>query len=137
MNEKATKIALVIVAMVLFVTIIFIAGCSTQKSADAVIQTSLNARQPADKLVESPTGFTMNEVKAHCVQSDCWMVIRGKVYDVTDFVSSHPGGKSILMGCGTDATTYFDTKGNRGQPHSASANQLLDQYYIGDLIVGT
>lgn len=38
-----------------------------------------------------------------------WIAIRGTVYDVTDFISSHPGGPSVLMGyLGKNATAAYD-----------------------------
>jgi len=40
--------------------------------------------------------FTKAEVAKHDTVHDCWMIINGKVYDVTPFVDEHPGG-DILM----------------------------------------
>jgi hypothetical protein len=40
--------------------------------------------------------FTKAEVAKHDTVNDCWMIINGKVYDVTPFVDEHPGG-DILM----------------------------------------
>ncbi|OUM61645.1 hypothetical protein PIROE2DRAFT_45014, partial [Piromyces sp. E2] len=51
---------------------------------------------------------TMEEVSKHCTKEDCWMVFNGVVYDVTEYLNFHPGGKSILMTCaGKDATSMF------------------------------
>ena len=45
--------------------------------------------------------FTPDDVAQHASASDCWIIIDGLVYDVTSFLSSHPGGKKILVsGCG-------------------------------------
>ena len=30
--------------------------------------------------------FTLKDVSAHCTETDCWMVIRDLVYDLTDFL---------------------------------------------------
>ena len=44
------------------------------------------------------------------------------------------GGESeILKGCGIDATSLYNTKNGKGSGHSATANSLLDTYYIRDL----
>ena len=35
---------------------------------------------------------TLAEIAAHNSPSDCWVVIHGQVYDVTEFLTRHPGG---------------------------------------------
>jgi cytochrome b involved in lipid metabolism len=53
---------------------------------------------------------------------------------VTDFVSNHPGGQSILAGCGKDATDLYENRPmGSGTPHSQRARDLLGNYFIGDL----
>ncbi|KKP69367.1 hypothetical protein A2X44_04410 [candidate division CPR3 bacterium GWF2_35_18] len=79
--------------------------------------------------------FTLEEIATHNSEDDCYLIIEDKVYNVTSFISSHPGGQAILQGCGTDATTLFETKPmGSNTPHSQSARNLLQSYYIGDLI---
>jgi hypothetical protein len=34
-------------------------------------------------------------VEQHNTTDDCWIVIKGHVYDVTDFAPMHPGGRAI------------------------------------------
>lgn len=77
--------------------------------------------------------LTAEEVAKHNTETDCWLVIANKVYDVTDFINEHPGGSfRIIPNCGKDATQGFETQGGRGQ-HSADAYQLLPEYLIGEL----
>ena len=53
--------------------------------------------------------YTIDEVSEHNSKSDCWIVINRDVYDITDFISDHPGGSSILLTvAGTDATDFFN-----------------------------
>ncbi|KAJ5902822.1 hypothetical protein N7495_003350 [Penicillium taxi] len=53
--------------------------------------------------------FDAAEVAKHNTPDSCWVILYGKVYDVTDFLSNHPGGaKIILKLAGTDATEEFD-----------------------------
>jgi cytochrome b involved in lipid metabolism len=33
----------------------------------------------------------------HNTMDDCWIVIEESVYDISDFLSEHPGGAEILM----------------------------------------
>ena len=77
----------------------------------------------------------MSEVAQHSSSKDCWLAINGKVYDVTKYIYDHPGGASeIIDTCGTDATVAFKTMNRPGnKTHSSSANQMLADYFIGNL----
>jgi L-lactate dehydrogenase (cytochrome) len=49
-----------------------------------------------------------NEVANHKSRSSCWVIIAGKVYDVTEYLDSHPGGSQILLQYGgKDATAMY------------------------------
>ncbi|KAM0750645.1 mitochondrial fmn-dependent dehydrogenase [Meredithblackwellia eburnea MCA 4105] len=49
-----------------------------------------------------------DEVQKHRSADDCWVIINGIVYDLTDFIKNHPGGvKAILDNAGRDATKLF------------------------------
>ena len=53
--------------------------------------------------------ITLSEVQKHNKPYDGWMILRGKVYNITPYIAYHPGGSSILEKCvGTDATSLFD-----------------------------
>lgn len=41
--------------------------------------------------------ITLQDCKAHNKEEDCWLVISGKVYDVTEFLDEHPGGFDIVL----------------------------------------
>ena len=62
--------------------------------------------------------LSMQDVQKHNTVNDCWLAINGMVYDVTEFVLFHPGGKSMLLRHGgTDASKAFRSiKGNTGHP---------------------
>ena len=49
--------------------------------------------------------FDWLEIKQHDKQEDCWLVLEGKVYNVTRWAHHHPGGRLILSyHAGRDAT---------------------------------
>ena len=78
--------------------------------------------------------YTMAQVAEHDTASDCWTVIHGKVYDLTTFMASHPGGAAINTDCGIDSSELYETRPmGSGTPHSDNARSLLDNFYIGDL----
>ncbi|CAN6996518.1 unnamed protein product, partial [Brassica rapa subsp. trilocularis] len=73
--------------------------------------------------------FTLSQVSEHNKAHDCWIVINGKVYDVTKFLEDHPGGDEVLLSStGKDATDDFEDVG-----HSESAREMMEQYYVGEI----
>ncbi|XP_063993248.1 cytochrome b5-like [Diachasmimorpha longicaudata] len=77
------------------------------------------------------TTYTAEEVSHHNSEENLWMIIHGGVYDVTKFLSEHPGGEEVLLKLGgQDGTTCFDDIG-----HTTEAIQLRERYRIGE--VGT
>ena len=52
--------------------------------------------------------YTLTEVSQHCTPQDCWLIIHGKVYDVTSWVPRHPGGSLIHVRSGEDCSYLFD-----------------------------
>jgi len=41
--------------------------------------------------------YDLEEVKKHTREDDCWLVVDGDVFDVTDFLDEHPGGFDIII----------------------------------------
>ena len=65
---------------------------------------------PAD--YSPPKPLTMSEVHKHngVDGAASWIVLRGVVYNVTQYIEYHPGGKvELLRGVGRDCTHLFDT----------------------------
>jgi len=76
--------------------------------------------------------YTMNEVAAHGTKGDCWMVIDGKVLNLSGY-TAHPGGDTFVPYCGKDGTEGFATMGERGRDHSQSAYAEIEDYVIGKI----
>ncbi|XP_040592442.1 cytochrome b5 type B [Mesocricetus auratus] len=77
----------------------------------------------------SVTYYRLEEVAKRNSAEETWMVIHGRVYDITRFLSEHPGGEEVLLEqAGADATESFEDVG-----HSPDAREMLKQYYIGDV----
>ncbi|KAJ2818448.1 Cytochrome b5 type B (outer mitochondrial membrane) [Coemansia furcata] len=77
------------------------------------------------------TAYTGEQIKQHSTREDIWIVVHGKVYDVTKFLDEHPGGEEVILEhAGIDATEAFEDIG-----HSDDARDLLKEYFIGDLEV--
>ncbi|XP_054578183.1 cytochrome b5 reductase 4 isoform X5 [Eptesicus fuscus] len=52
---------------------------------------------------------TEEELKKHNKKDDCWICIRGFVYNVSPYMEYHPGGEDELMkAAGSDGTDLFD-----------------------------
>lgn len=50
----------------------------------------------------------MDEIKQHNNSQSLWMVLNGKVFDLTLYQNHHPGGiPKLLKGAGKDATSLF------------------------------
>ena len=43
---------------------------------------------------------TAAELSEHTSQDDCWFVVDGKVYDVTNWLAQHPGGGAVILAAG-------------------------------------
>ena len=55
-----------------------------------------------------PNYLSWEEIGKHVEVGDCWIVIQGKVYDTSQFMLKHPGGRWIILEqAGKDATAAF------------------------------
>ena len=75
-------------------------------------------------------GYTMAQVKANNTAKSCWTAIDGFVYDLTSWVSAHPGGSgAILFLCGTDGSNAYKAQ----HEQQARPAVRLDSYKLGPL----
>ena len=59
---------------------------------------------------KNPKYFSIEEVALHNSELDAWSVIEGKVYNITPFISMHPGGDKIVKAYGTDITEVWSKR---------------------------
>eukprot|EP00934_Nitzschia_sp_Nitz4_P005488 Nitzschia sp. Nitz4//scaffold287_size23745//1466//3721//NITZ4_008456-RA/size23745-processed-gene-0.30-mRNA-1//1//CDS//3329545757//5478//frame0 len=78
------------------------------------VQTYLIGQLPADEVVNvtptilQKTKVTEKELQKHNTPEDCWVILHGDVYDLTEFSKGHKGGAySIQKYAGQDATNSF------------------------------
>lgn len=78
--------------------------------------------------LDLPT-FSLEEVAQHNNASSLWVVISGRVYDVTRYYRRHPGGAAILLShAGQDATKVAKAAHKTALPRS-----LMPEFLIGFL----
>lgn len=90
----------------------------------------------AEKLNDKPVvavpdkSYSLAEVATHKDAKSCWTTIGSNVYDLTPWISAHPGGsQAILFLCGIDGTQAFnDQHGGQGRPE-----RELSSFVIGTL----
>lgn len=75
--------------------------------------------------------YTWEEVASHNSRSSIWVSVRENVYDVTEFINTHPGGpNALLLAAGRDITellvSYHPFSGNK-------PTEILQSYHIGYL----
>ncbi|MEO5927042.1 MAG: cytochrome b5-like heme/steroid binding domain-containing protein [Patescibacteria group bacterium] len=76
------------------------------------------------------TSYTMDQLATHKDGTSCWTTVDGTVYDLTTWISQHPGGRdAILLICGKDGTAAFHEQ-HDGQPQPAT---MLASFKIGTL----
>lgn len=65
--------------------------------------------------------LSLADVAKHNAKDDLWIVVHGKVYDVTEYARDHPGGADTLIEvAGMDATSAYEDVG-----HSQDANEIM------------
>ena len=100
----------------------------------ALGSTPTTAPNPSSTTSASPSASATTYYKAAAVAShktaaDCWVVINDYVYDVTDWITRHPGGQAVIKAaCGKDASIVFA----RERDHQRADNQkMLATFRIG------
>ena len=97
------------------------------KKTKKVINNKTNKTNKTNKINKTKE-YTLEEVAKHNTKSDAWIIINGKVADITKWIPKHPGGDIIMSGVGKDATKLFNSVG-----HDDYAKKMFKKYQIGIL----
>jgi cytochrome b involved in lipid metabolism len=111
-------------------------GDRVSEGDSAAVEPADEAAMPEEPTEEAPAAsadtsiLSLETVALNDFEGSCWTVINGNVYDLTDWISSHPGGASRILGlCGIDGTSQFE--GQHGG--SASVGSTLEMYRLGSI----
>ena len=86
---------------------------------------------PSASPTSNSSALTMEQVRRNNSASSCWSVINGNVYNLTNWISSHPGGSgAITRLCGVDGTRGFSSQ-HRGD---TQAESRLSGFLLGKLV---
>ncbi len=127
MNKKILIIILIIVGLGLIII-----GKKLPSASNNAINENLNSITASTTTDNTKiTSYTMTDVAKNNTESSCWSAVSGKVYNLTAWISKHPGGaKNIIKICGIDGSNFFNGKhGGQARPASELVN-----FYIGDLV---
>ncbi|XP_076124210.1 sulfite oxidase, mitochondrial [Alosa pseudoharengus] len=75
--------------------------------------------------------YSQDEVTKHkTLDEGVWVTYKGSVYDITDFISMHPGGDKILLAAGGALEPFWSLYAVHGQDHVL---EILSEYKVGEL----
>lgn len=81
-------------------------------------QTNPSEESPAGTNTQAPTEsntqqastgtYTLADVEKHNTENDCWSIVDQNVYDLSSWISRHPGGPAPIIGmCGKDGSAMY------------------------------
>lgn len=74
--------------------------------------------------------YSLEEIRRHNTEADCWVIIDKKVYDVTKWLKHHPGGiLPLVYSSGEDCSSVFKAF----HPFAWIRKKHLPVFYIGDV----
>jgi 4-hydroxysphinganine ceramide fatty acyl 2-hydroxylase len=70
------------------------------------------------------------EVAAHNTEESCYVTMGTRVFDITDFLDSHPGGGDLILEYGGKDVTEI-LKDQDSHDHSEAAYEVLEDAFVG------
>lgn len=92
------------------------------------IQGSLDMAERVCLLSNTELGIKRKIFKKDVINSKYLTIIHNKVYDISSWIDSHPGGEIIKKAIGIDSTHMFEYIN-----HPEYTKKILNNFYIGDL----
>ncbi|KAI1271783.1 FAD binding domain-containing protein [Xylaria sp. FL0933] len=85
------------------------APSASQPTAAKPVADGAKPSKPAKKFEIPEKEYTLDEVAKHNTREDLWVVVKGVVLDLTNWLEEHPGGPQAIMNfMGRDATEEFE-----------------------------
>lgn len=104
---------------------------ATSGTNPAAATSQVTATPTASTNANGNVTLTASEIAKHNSAGSCWLIVSGKIYDVSGYLGKHPAGAgAIIPYCGKDATDAFSGSSG-GHAHSGFAWGLLGGFYIG------
>lgn len=117
-----------VISLVLGMSVLVLVGLGTFYYMD---RQGIMSLQNDISSVENLGTVSNAELEVHNVPDDCWLVIHGNAYDLTEYAPRHPGGKEFITDfCGTDATSNYDRE------HDVSLLKTIDFLLLGTYTEG-
>ena len=79
--------------------------------------------------------YTIGDIEKHNKRESLWLHYEGYVYDMTDFISKHPGGSVILKAGGKNLKSVWEAEGVGWHLKNIYVANTLEKYKIGILKV--
>jgi cytochrome b involved in lipid metabolism len=79
--------------------------------------------------------YTIEEIEKHNTRESLWLHYEGHVYDVTDFITKHPGGSIILKAGGKNLKSVWEDNNVGWHMKNMYVSNTLEKYKIGILKV--
>lgn len=74
--------------------------------------------------------FLQSELASHNTEKSCFVTMGTRVFDITDFLDSHPGGGELILEYGGKDVTEI-MKDQDSHTHSEAAYEVLDDSLVG------
>jgi sulfite oxidase len=98
-------------------------------SLQSGVDTGAETTEADDPAVKDLPRYRLSEIRKHNGTSpNPWVIHGDKVYDITEWVSAHPGGDVILRAAGGSIDRYWDIFSIHKNPY---VYEILSQYHIG------